>query len=138
MAGKISAKNAVIVINSQTVSGDIDSFEIEQDAGNLEVTGFGNASKNYIPGLPVYGITINGIYNSTATTGLWTVLKGLWATQVSAGTGFTVSITPEVGGQAFSGTFMMDALPVKGTPTGRLEIGSVKFSVLGGSGASWA
>ena len=68
MAGKISAKNAVIVIDDiggtpRDVSIDCDSFEIEQDAGKVEVTGFTEGGKNYIPGMPVYGVTFNFIWN---------------------------------------------------------------------------
>lgn len=139
MAGKISAKGAVIAVDdsagtARTISADIDSFEIEQDAGKLEVTGFGEGSKNYIPGMPVYGITLNVKWNSTATTGAWTVLKGIFNSTTSK----TVSITPEVGGQTLSGEFMLDALPAKGTPDGVLEIGSVHFSVMGATAPAWA
>jgi hypothetical protein len=139
MAGKISAKNAVIIVDNSagtptTISGDCDSFELQQDAGIGEVTGFGEGSKNFVPGMPVYGITLNVKFNSTATTGAWTVLKSIF----NSATSKTVSITPEVGGQTLSGEFVLDALPVKGTPSGILEIGSVHFSVMGAIAPSWA
>jgi hypothetical protein len=139
MAGKISAKGAVIVVDdsggtARTISSDCNSFELEQDAGALEVTGFGDGSKNYIPGMPVYGITLNVMYNSTATTGAMTVLRGIFGSSTSK----TVSITPEVGGQTLSGEFMLDALPTKGTPDGVLEIGTVHFSVMGSTAPTWA
>jgi hypothetical protein len=139
MAGKISAKNAVIVVDdsggtARTISVDVNSFELEQDAGKVEVTGFGDGSKNYIPGMPVYGVTLNVLWDATATTGAWTVLKSIFNSSTSK----TVSITPEVGGQTMSGEFMLDALPVKGTPDGVLEIGSVHFSVMGATAPTWA
>ena len=139
MAGKISAKGAVIIIDDsagtpRTISSDVTSFELEQDAGKLDVTGFGDASKNFIPGLPVYGVTLNVLWDSTATTGSWTVLKSI----LNSSTSKTVAITPEVGGQTLSGEFMLDALPVKGTPDGVLEIGSVHFSVMGSTAPAWA
>ena len=138
MAGKISAKNAVILIDDiggtpRDVSIDCDSFELEQDAGKLDVTGFTDGGKNFIPGMPVYGVTFNFIWNSQTTTGAWSVLKGIFNSVTSK----TVKVTPEVGGQYFSGEFMLDALPVKGTPDGRLDIGSVHFSQMGTSAAAW-
>lgn len=139
MAGKISAKNAVIVVDDsagtpRTISGDCDSFELEQDAGKIEMTGFGEGSTNYVPGMPVYGITLNVKWNTTANTGAWTVLKSIFMSSTSK----TVSITPEVGGQTLSGEFMLDALPASGTPSGELLIGSVHFSVFGSTAPSWA
>lgn len=139
MAGKISAKDAVIIVDdsggtARTISSDCISFELEQDAGKIEVTGFGDGSKNYIPGMPVKGITLSVLWNSTSTTGARTVLQGILGSTTSK----TVSITPESGGQTFSGEFMLDALPVKGTPDGNLEIGTVHFSPMGSTAASWS
>ena len=139
MAGKISAKNAVIVVDDsagtpRTISTDCVSFELEQDEGKLDITGFGEGSVNYIPGMPVYGITLDVKWNSTATTGAWTVLKSIFLSTTSK----TVSITPEVGGQTLSGEFMLDALPVAGEPAGDLKIGSVHFSVMGSTAPAWA
>ncbi|MFK5165213.1 hypothetical protein, partial [Propionibacterium freudenreichii] len=91
-------------------------FELEQDAGKIEITGFGDGSQNFIPGLPVYGVTLNVKWNSTATTGARTVLQGIFLSTTSK----TISITPESGGQTLSGEFMLDALPVSGTPSGNL------------------
>ena len=138
MAGKISAKGAVIYVDDsagapQAISGDVRSYELEQDAGKIEVTGFTNTSKNYIPGLPVYGITLDVLFNSTATTGAWTVLKGI----LNSATAKTVMIVPEAG-SVWVGEYMLDALAVKGTPDGALEIGSVHFSTFGSTGSAWS
>jgi hypothetical protein len=139
MAGKISAKNAVILIDDsggtpRDLSGDCDSFEIEQDAGKIEVTGFGEGSKNYIPGMPVKSVTFNFKWNSLSTSGARTVLQGIYLSTTSK----TVSVTPEVGGQSFSGEFMLANLPVKGTPDGDLQLGTVKFEVMGATAPTWA
>ena len=136
---KTSAKNAVIIIDDgsgtpRTVSADCKSFELDQESGLVEVTGFGDGSKNYVPGMPVHGITLDFFYNSAATTGITTVLRSI----IGNSTSKTVSITPEVGGQTLSGEFMLDALPTKGTPDGVLEIGSVHFSVMGATAPTWA
>jgi hypothetical protein len=139
VGGKISAKNAVITItdsgnSARNVSADCKSFAIEQNAGPIEVTGFTDAAKNYIPGLPVQGITLDFYWNTLASTGIVTVLRSILGLNPAK----TVSITPEVGGTSFSGLFMLDSLPSAGTPAGELTIGSVHFSVFGSTGAAWA
>jgi hypothetical protein len=139
MSGKISAKGAVITVDNsagspQTISADIVSFEIQQDASPLDITGFNEGSKNYIPGLPVYGITLDVLWNSTSVTGARTVLQGILGSSTSK----TVSVCPEVGGQTISGEFMLDSMPVSGKPDGALTIGSVHFSVMGSVAPTWA
>lgn len=139
MSGKISAKNAVILIDDsggspRDLSSDCDSFEIEQDAGKIEVTGFGDGSKNYIPGMPIKSVTFNFKWNSLSTSGARTVLQGIYLSTTSK----TVSVTPEVGGQSFSGEFMLENLPVKGEPSGDLLLGTVKFAVMGSTAPTWA
>jgi hypothetical protein len=134
MAGKVSAKNAVILVNSQDISKDCVSFSIDQQASPIEVTGFTDGAKNFIPGMPVYGITLDLLWNETATTGAMKALQ----TILNGTTGYTVKITPEVGEQYISGTFMLDGLPATGTPTGALKIGSVHFSVFGSTAPTWA
>lgn len=136
---KISAKGAVISVDDsagtpRNISSDCVSYEIEQDAGKIEVSGFGDGSMNYIPGLPVQGISLTVKWNTAATTGARTVLQGILLSATSK----TVSITPESGGQAFSGEFMLDGLPVTGTPTGDITLGTVHFSPMGSAAAAWA
>lgn len=136
---KVSAKGSVISVDDsggslRDISSDCVSFEIEQDAGKIEVTGFGDGSKNFIPGMPVKGITLDVLWNSAATTGARTVLQGILGSTTSK----TVTIVPEAGGEGFSGEFMLDNLPVKGAPDGALQIGSVHFSPMGAVAASWA
>jgi len=139
MAGKISAKGWVIAVDDsggtpRTISTDVRSVSIVTEAGKIEVTGFGDGSKNFIPGMPIYGVEMDVYFDSTATTGAWTVLKGIYLSTTSK----TITLTPEAGGQAFSGEFMLDSLPVKGTPDGVLEIGTVSFSVMGATAPTWA
>lgn len=131
---KVSAKGMVISFNSQNCSSDIESYDIEQDAGKIEVTGFTDGSVNYIPGLPVYGLTLTGKWNTAATTGFYTLCKSLWL----HATGMTISITPESGGPAFSGNFMIDNLPVSGTPAGAITMQSIHFSPQGVTAPTFA
>lgn len=136
---KFSAKGAVITIDNaagspQDVSTDVTSFEIQEDAGNLDVTGFTDGSKNYIPGLPVKGITFEFLYDTHATSGATTILKGILGSTTSK----TVTVKPESAGQTLSGEFMLDALTTKGTPDGSLQHGTCHFSVMGSTAPSWA
>jgi hypothetical protein len=139
MSGKISAKGAVITLDDsggtpRNISTDVDSYEINQDAGAIEVTGFTEGSQNFVPGLPIQSVKLNVLYNSLATTGAWTVIKSI----LGSSTGKTLSVTPESGGQAFSVEVMLKALPVKGTPAGRIDMGSVEFLVMGPTAGAWA
>ena len=135
---KVSAKGAVILVDDsggtpRNISTDVVSYEIEYDAGKIDVTGFSEGSQNFIPGLPVIGITMEVKWNKAATTGAYTVLKSILNSTSSK----TVSIVPESGGETFSGEFMLDALPVSGTPAGDILIGSVHFSVMGSTAPAW-
>lgn len=136
---KYSAKGAVITIDNaagspQTVSTDITSFEIQQDAGIIDVTGFSDGSKNFIPGLPVTGITFEFLYDTATTSGATTILKGI----LNSSTSKTVTIKPESAGETLSGEFLLDALTTKGTPDGSLQHGTCHFSVMGTTAPSWA
>jgi len=136
---KFSAKNAVIMIDNsageaQNVSTDVTSFEIEEDAGAIEVTGFSDGSKNYIPGLPVVGVTFEFLYDTATTSGATTILRGI----LNSATSKTVSIKPESAGLTLAGEFMLDALNTSGTPDGELKHGTAHFSVMGSTKPSWS
>ena len=135
---KISAKNAIITLDDSTgtpriISSDVKSFELKQDAGKVEVTGFGESSANYIPGLPVLEVTLDVFYNIVADVGAWTVLNGIYMSATSK----TLKIKPDPAGQVWTGEVMLDALPIKGAPADALEVGSVTFSIMGGAGGAW-
>jgi hypothetical protein len=136
---KFSAKGAQILIDNaagdaQDLSTDCTSFEIEEDAGALDVTGFGDGSKNFIPGLPVVGITFEFLYDTHTTSGATTVLRGI----LNSNTSKTVSVKPETAGETLSGEFMLDAMSVGGTPAGELKLGTAHFSVMGSTKPGWA
>jgi len=137
---KVSAKGAVISVDdtggtARAISTYVKSYEIEQDAGKIEVTGFTDAMVNYIPGLPVYGVTLDLYWDAvTADVATFTVLKNIFGSTTSK----TVTIVPESGGPSFSGEFMLDNLPVKGTPNGSIDIGTVHFSPMGTTAPTFA
>lgn len=138
MAGKVSAKGAVITLtdptSARTISGDVLSYEIDEQSGMVDVTGFNEGGQNFAPGLPVHGITLELYYNSTATTGVMTVLRAIR----TAGTACTITIKPETTGLTLTFICYPDSIPVSATPDGALMIGSVHFSQMGATAGSWA
>jgi hypothetical protein len=135
---KFSAKGAVITLDNaagspQTISTDVTSYEIQQDTGLLDVTGFSDGSKNFIPGLPVIGVTFEFLYDTHATSGATTILKGILNSTSSK----TMTIKPESAGETLTGEFMLDALSTKGTPDGSIQHGSCHFSVMGATAPAW-
>jgi hypothetical protein len=135
---KVLAKGAVILVDDSAgtprdISADVVSYEIKQSANKVEVTGMTEGSHNFIPGEPTYEVTLDVKWNSAATTGGRTVLQGILLSTTSK----TVKITPESGGQYFSGEFMLDALNPKGAVAGAIELGSAQFSVMGATAPSW-
>ena len=135
---KTTAKNLVITLTdptvARTISADVAAYDIEQSAGMLDVTGFGEGGQNFVPGLPVHGVTLDLFYNSAATTGVWTVLRAIMA----AGTAATMTLRPETTGLTLTFVCFPESLPVSGTPAGELKIGSVKFVQMGATAGSWA
>jgi hypothetical protein len=136
---KFSAKACQVLIDNaagaaQDLSTDCVSYEIQTDAGVIDVTGFGDGSKNFIPGLAIHGVTFDFLYDTATTSGATTVLKGI----VNSATSKTVSVKPESAGETFSGEFCLDNFAVKGTPDGAIQIGTVHFSVMGSTAPGWA
>lgn len=136
---KISAKNAVISVDDSAgtprdISADCKSYEIEYGVDPLDITGFGEGSKNYTPGMRVIGVTLEVFWNKAATTGAYTVLKSIVASTSSK----TVSILPETAGETLSGEYMIDKIGPKAGVDGVIELGSIHFSVMGAVAPAWA
>jgi hypothetical protein len=136
---KISAKSAVITCDDsggspQTISTDVESFEVQYAIDAPEATGFSEGSHNFVPGQRVVGITLNVYWNTAATTGAMTVLRGI----IGSATSKTVSIQPEGTGLALSGEFMLTGIQPTGTPAGVIKLGACKFVVMGSSAPAWA
>ena len=138
MTGKVSARSAVITITDQTtartVSGTCLSYAFNADVNKIDVTGFGDGSMNYIPGMPVYDLSTDFLWDTTASTGITVVglLDFLGSTAV------TITLKPETSGKTMTGTFIMENFPVTGKPDGALTLGTIKWSVTGSSAPTWA
>ena len=136
---KFSAKGAVITIDNaagspQDVSTDCISYDILEDVNKLDVTGFTDGAQNFIPGLPVVGLTFEFLYDTHATSGATTILKGI----LNSATAKSVTIKPESAGGTLSGEYMLESFGVNGTPTGEIKLGTAKFAVMGATKPAWA
>lgn len=120
------------------VSADVDSVDIPDEYGSLDMTGFGEGSENSAPGMPRLPISITGKFNPAATTGLYTVLKGILGSYTAK------TVTVQVGQNAaptsndpeFEGEFWLQAMPIGATPTGNVTIGG-NFEVMGSAAPAW-
>jgi hypothetical protein len=139
---KMSGKAAIVSLDDsagspQLITHDVSSYEIEWKYPPMEVTGM-TEPLNYIPGALVTGVTLNLFWNSAATLGAWTVVKGI----VNSSSSKTISITPEGTGtvNVFSGEFMCDGvtLSADASPGKPLMLGAVHFSPMGTTSPTWS
>lgn len=136
---KVSAKGAVIALDDsagtpRTISGDVESYEIQYAVDEIEVTGMNEGSHNHLPGQLIIGVTLNLYWNSAATTGAWTVVRGI----IGSTTSKTLAITPESGGLTLSGEYMCAGVTITGSPSSDIKLGAVKFNVMGATAPAWA
>ena len=137
---KFSGKSAIVTVDDsagtpRTISADVTNYDIEDGAPGQDVTGFGEGNINYIPGQKQQKITLTVLWNTAATTGAMTVLRGI----VGSTTSKTVTITPEGSGLAFSGEFMCEGITPSGSADGApISLGTVSFLPMGGVAAAWA
>lgn len=141
---KISAKGAAISVDdsggsARVISGDVMSYTIDYTVGTVDITGFGEP-QNFTPDVTINKVTLTVKWNTAATTGAMTVLRGLVAAyQAGGATSSTVSITPEASGIAFSGEFMCVGIHPAGQAQGSaIELGTVDFMPMGTTAGSWA
>ncbi len=89
-ATRAHGKNAVFKVDDsggtlRDISGDVNDVTGLPGARQLsETTAFGDGGQKNIPGLVVVQFTVTGMYNTTASTGSITVLKGLRTTSVTS------------------------------------------------------
>lgn len=130
---KVSAKGCAITLEDSTstarnIASDVDTYEITYQYPPQEVTGFGDGSNNFIPGLLATGVTLNCMWNNDATSGAYVVIKSILGDTAS----HVLTITPESGGPAWTGEVMCDGIAPSGSAGGSaIRLGSVHFSVMG-------
>jgi hypothetical protein len=137
---KMSGKGAIITLDDSAgtpriISGDVVSYTIESKANAEDVTGFGEGSQNFVPGMRVISVTLDVNWNTLADTGAWTVIRGI----IGSATSKTLVIQPEGSGLALTGEYMCEGVSVSGAAAGSpIKLGSVKFSVMGAVAPAWA
>jgi hypothetical protein len=118
---KVSAKNAIILIKGYNLSTYATSMEADTNMNPIDVTGFTDESKNFIPGQKEAKILVDMLYDSTA-------LKSHAALK-SLGTG-VVTVLPEgstLGNPSISMPFMQANYSPKGDPGSAIAVGTINF-----------
>ncbi len=82
--------NATLTINSVVLAGFFNDLSFERTVDTAETTVFGNAAKNYIPGLTDATLSVSGFYDKTATTGVVYALEAI----LSGGVAVTAVVRP--------------------------------------------
>lgn len=118
---KISSKNGVIVIGGYLLSTFSSSFDTEMAVEAIEVTGFGDGCKNYIPGVKEGKITLNVLWDSAV---------GSVHTAIYDHGDKHVTLIPE-GYSAGAASLSLDTTQVNYNPTGNpssdIQAGSIEF-----------
>lgn len=106
----------------QDVSTDVESVDIPDEYGELDVTGFTDGVVNSIAGMPSMPIEINGHFDPSSDS-LFDIAKG------AAGGGartITVQIgqgaAPTTGDPEFEGEFWCQKVSISATPQGKLNV----------------
>ncbi len=139
MAGKISAKGGAVSVDdsggsARVISTAVQSYTIDYTVGTVDITGLGEP-QNFTPDVVINKVTLEVLWDTTATTGATTVLRGI----IGSTTSKTVAITPEAAGIAFSGEFTCVGIHVGGSAQGSaISLGTVEFLPMGAVAGSWA
>jgi hypothetical protein len=120
------------------VSADIESVEIPEGYGELDMTGMGQGGEDAAPGMPGFPVEMVGMFNPAATTGLFTVLSGIIGQYASK------TVTIQVGNNAaptatdpiFEGEFWLQKMSPGAVVKGKKAL-KASFKPMGGTAPSW-
>jgi hypothetical protein len=119
---KISGKNALILVGGYALSTYASAYEVSSEAGPVEVTGFGDGSKNFIPGLPSAQMSVDMMWDSAAGA-VHTALASASSTGIA-------TIVPEgyvLGNNSLSMPYLKTTYSPKSSPEARIDVGSIVF-----------
>jgi hypothetical protein len=123
---------------ARDISGDVESVDIDDGYGELDVTGFGDGSENSIPGMPTFNVELTCHFNPAATTGVYTVVKGI----VGAYSGHTLTVqqgqnaAPTTGDPEFEGEYWCSGMKFSSDPKGKTTL-TVSLRVYGSTAPAW-
>lgn len=123
---KQTGKNAIILIGGYSLSTYASAYEIAQEIEPVEVTGFTDECKNFLPGLAIAKMTIDMMWSSAAGT----VHAALGA---AAGSGI-ITLVPEgytLGAPSISMPYLQTSYSPKSAPDARIDVGSIVFESYG-------
>ncbi len=122
---------------AKDVSSDVDSIDIPMEFDELDITGFSDAVKNSMPGLPGFNVELTGTFNPTADQ-LGDVLIGIvgdYATHT-----LTVAVganaAPAMGDPEFEGEFWCPKMQISASPTGKVVV-TASLRVDGTTAPAW-
>ncbi len=140
---KLSGQYLTIAIDdsadaAQNVEGDVESIDIPDEYGELDVTGFSDGSVNSLAGMPAFNVEIAGNFNAAATTGLFTVLSGIVGQGAKT---LTVAVgqgtAPAMGDPEFEGEFWCQKMNISATPQGKVTL-NASFRPSGSTAPAWS
>lgn len=126
MTGKVSGKNAVILIGGYDFSTYSNKYDIAMDSGKVDVTGFGDGSNNSIPGEPKAVMSVSMLWDSAANK--------VHAALASMPSGKNVTILPEggtLGYPSLSMPFMQGNYNPSASPESAISVGTINFESYG-------
>ena len=122
---KQSAKNAIVLIGGYNLSTYATAFETESNVNPIDVTGFTDASKNYIPGMLSGSIKADMLWSSTANT-VHTALHDFTSRHVTI-----LPLGYTLGNHSISLPYTQANYGAKGDPTSAVQVGTLSFESYG-------
>ncbi len=136
---KTTGKNAIVTLDDsagtpRAISTDVNTYTIEFSANAEDVTGLTEGGQNFTPGLLVTKVSLDLFYNTAATTGSWTVVRG----DIGSATSKTFTIQPEGTGLTLTYEAMVVMTGISGGSDGTpLKLG-IDLMPMGAVAPAWA
>ncbi len=126
---KTTAKNSVILINGRNFSTYLTAYEASHNSGMIDVTGFSDGGRNFIPGELVGHLQADVLWDSTTTSGIHAVLSAQPSGNITI---FPIGdATP--GNPSLSMPFQQGNYSPAGEPAGAVQAGTLMFEAVGGT-----
>lgn len=123
--------NALVTINSVVLGGFFNDLSFERTVDTAETTTFGATgnAKTYIPGLTDATLSLSGLYDKTATTGVISALEAILA----GGAAVAAIVRPAgsvSGNYSYACNVILTSFPISSTVGDAVQV-SADFQVTG-------